>query len=128
MIDQSVRPHEAEAVKREYRATVEVVVYPKDRIYRAVCLDFGLIVERPTWKEASEELMAVISGYVRDALEAGIQPEDMRRPVPQSERRYIYRQLAKAAGKQFIQSLFHVGRDGAGGTPSGAYTHSYCAV
>lgn len=105
-----------------------MAVYRKGRAYRAVCLDLGLMVERPTWEAATEELDRVIRGYFEDAQQASIAPEDILRPVPEAERRYVYRQLAFAAAGQFIASLFRTGRRGDGGRPKVTFTHNYCAM
>ena len=91
----------------ELNQLVEVAVYRAGRVYRAVCLDLGLIVERPNAPEALAELEALIRDYVRDQAEAGHTWEQMQRPVPNSERRHIYRLLMFAEARRFLAALLH---------------------
>jgi hypothetical protein len=85
-------------------------------------------VERPNWQAAFDELLETIRGYVQDACEAGVAPKDVRRPVPMSERRYIYWQLAMGAIKQFVATLIRPGGRDRPGKSTKAYTHTYYAV
>ena len=128
MIDEGMRRGEAETARQGHGITVEVAAYRKGRVYRAVCLDLGLIVERPTLQAAIDELTQTMHGYVRDAIEAGLELRDILRPVPPSERRYVYYRLAFAAFKQFIASLVSVDRSRDGEASAETFTHTYCAV
>ena len=85
--------------------TVECAVYRVRNIYRAVCLDLGLIVERPSADGAMQELMDLIRMYVHDARDAGLSPNEMLRPVPRSERRYVYRKVITALVHELLLSI-----------------------
>ena len=84
---------------------VECAVYQAGSIYRAVCLDFGLIVERPSPDDAANELIALIKAYVQDARDAGLTPRDIFRPVPRGERQYVYRKVIAVLLKQLFFSI-----------------------
>lgn len=69
--------------------TVECAVYKAGTVYRAVCFDLGLFVQRPKAEDAVRELHQMISGYVQDARDAGLTWEDTLRPISRQERRYV---------------------------------------
>ena len=130
MIDGNARQHEARdsgSTSDHRPIVVEVAVYRSGNVYRAVCLDLGLIVERPALDAALDELMQVIHGYVEDALEAGLSSQAILRPVPRRERLYVYRRLAMAATRQFLATLLGFGRR-KGAIQREGFTHSYCAI
>ena len=107
---------------------LEVAVYRAGRVYRAVCLDLGLIVERPSARTALDELRALMRDYVHERVEAGQRWDQILRPVPDHERRYVYGRLALA---EFLRALAlalprNRGRSGAAG--DGIVIHQFCTV
>lgn len=58
---------------------------------RAVCLDLGLVVERPTLPEAIVELHLLVDDYLTDAAKSGHFDEMVPRPAP--SRTYVHTYL-----------------------------------
>ena len=71
---------------------IRCVFYRKKRVWRGVCLDLGLLVERTTKRLVVEELCAVIGGYMEDAKLQGTTWEQARRPVDDTEWKYLLKQ------------------------------------
>jgi hypothetical protein len=109
------------------RMEVECAVYRHGRIYRAVCLDLGLIVERPTADAARDELLALARDHVADGLQRGLTVGQIRRPVPREERLYVYRRLATSALKQWLRTRFSLLPPGRR-PPQEGFMYHYCSV
>jgi len=107
---------------------VECAVYRAGGVYRAVCLDLGLIVERPSADDAARELMDLIKAYVQDAREAGIAPEDLLRPVPRAERLYVYRKVISALVKALVLSAVRRSGRRPGNSQQGRVEYLSCSV
>ncbi len=108
--------------------SVEIAVYRAGTRYHAVCLDLGLIVERPSADAALAELTALIHDYVEDAEREGRSWATTLRPVPYGERIYVYRRLLTAAATQFLRSLMLPGRGARSGPSRVEYIHQYRSV
>lgn len=65
---------------------VRCIALKDGALYKAVCIDLGLYVQRSSLSEAMQELEELIHSYVRDALEAGVPWERLLRPIPKEER------------------------------------------
>lgn len=68
------------------QVAVRCIALKDGGLCKAVCVDLGLYVQRPSLREAMSELEALIRSYVQDAREAGIPPERLLRPISKEER------------------------------------------
>lgn len=75
-------------------------------MYRAVCLDLGLIVERPTHDAAADELYLCVQSYVKDAQEADLTWEQTLRPVSKNERLYVEGRALLSGFRRWMRELF----------------------
>ncbi len=87
-------------------------------LFKAVCLDLGLYVERPTLPAAMQELEELIRTYVADSLEAGVSEDRLLRPIPKSERARLYLKLFWSELRASLRDIF-----GKTKTPGSAATH-----
>lgn len=92
------------------RLAVRCIALKDGELCKAVCVDLGLYVQRPTLREAMSELEALIRSYVQDALEAGIPPERLLRPIPKEERARLYAKLFWAELRAWLGDLLGRGR------------------
>lgn len=127
MIRDHERPTDGEPMDERHRI-IEVAMYRAGTVYRAVCLNLGLIVERPSPDVALEELLTLVRSYVEDAQGAGLSWEETLRPVPRSERRYVYGRLLVAAAKQWLRGMFASAQRDGGAPPREGFIYRTCSV
>ena len=72
------------------RGLAELAVYRAGGVYRAVCLNFGIAVERSSPDDALSEVLALVHDYVSDCEADGMTWNEMQRPIPRAARLHIY--------------------------------------
>lgn len=127
MVAREERRSDARTSEERGRA-LEVAVYRAGKVYRAVCLDLGLIVERPSARAALDELVALMRDYVHERLESGQRWEEVLRPVPDQERRYVYGRLALAELRRALALWLPRGRGRKGAAGGSTVIHQFCTV
>ena len=76
-------PHEKAAVAKDGPPfTALLIGYHTRSGARAVCLELGLVVERPTLHEAVQELCVLVQDYLGEAAESGHYDAFVPRPAP----------------------------------------------
>lgn len=98
--------------KRETRQLLAVrcIALKDGALYKAVCIDLGLYVQRSSLAEAMQELEELIRSYVQDALDAGMPWEKLLRPIPKEERLRLYAKLFWAELRAWARDLLGPGR------------------
>ena len=99
------------------RLALRCIALREGALYKAVCIDLGLYVQRSTLQEAMAELETLIQSYVQDAAEVGIPREELLRPIPKAERLRLYAKLFRAELSSWIKDLIGPNRqNGSGAT------------
>lgn len=91
--------------QKEEELAVRCIALREGRLFKAVCIDLGLYLERPTLQEAMEELEALIRSYAQDAVDAGISHNKLLRPIPKGERLRLYAKLFRAELGSWLKDL-----------------------
>ena len=92
------------------QVAVRCIALKDGELCKAVCVDLGLYVQRPTLREAMGELEELIRSYVQDAMEADIPPERLLRPIPKEERARLHAKLFWAELRAWLGDLLGRGR------------------
>ena len=109
-MDQSIKTAAHPLRQGSGQVAVRCIALKDGALFKAVCIDLGLYVQRPALQDAMQELEELIRSYVHDALEAGIPPERLLRPIPKEERARLYAKLFWAELRAWLGDLLGRGR------------------